>query len=99
MTIEELKRSLTAATQPPGLSPALQALWHEARGNWEEAHSLIQNESDSSAAWVHAYLHRREGDSSNARYWYSRAGRSVSDTDLDKEWEAIVRTLLAVHGV
>ena len=89
--------SLRAAERdelPPGLGPCVRALWHAARGAWDEAHDLVQNETDSDAAWVHAWLHRYEGDLSNAAYWYRRAGRPVADGDLDDEWRAIATELV-----
>ena len=79
---------------PEGLSPALQALWAEARGDWDKAHKSVQDVGDRSAAWVHAHLHRKEGDKSNASYWYSRAGREMSEQCLEEEWEEIVAALL-----
>lgn len=94
MTPAELRKSLTETSIPPGLSTPLQALWHEAKGDWKKAHHLVQDESSSAAAWVHAHLHRKEGDLSNARYWYSRAGKDTSDLDLHQEWDEIVRSLL-----
>ncbi len=73
---------------------ALQALWFACRGDWELAHEIAQGEDSREAAWVHAYLHREEGDTINAAYWYRRAGRSVYTGDLRTEWEKIVRELL-----
>jgi hypothetical protein len=95
MTPAELRKSLNAASAPTGLSVPLQALWHEAKGNWEKAHHLVQDEPTPAAAWVHAHLHRKEGDSSNARYWYARAGNDTSNLDFDQEWDEIARTLLS----
>jgi hypothetical protein len=79
---------------PAGLTPALEALWHERRGNWARAHQIAQDDPGRDAAWVHAYLHRCEGDLPNAAYWYRRAGKPIVCDDLDKEWRAIVRALL-----
>ncbi len=85
----------TALDPPPaGLSRPLLALWHDRRGNWEEAHTLAQEAGGAEGAWVHAYLHRREGDELNAGYWYARAGRPAASGDLPEEWEQIARTLL-----
>ena len=78
----------------PNLPLPLQALWYAKQGNWEQAHVLIQNEADADSAWVHAYLHRQEGDLSNARYWYRRSGRSPANIALDREWEEIATSLL-----
>lgn len=85
------------ASAPPELGPALAGLWHDARGDWVRAHEEVQNDAGAEAAWVHAYLHRKEGDPGNAAYWYSRAGRSRPEPDvtLQQEWEQIARALLA----
>lgn len=93
MTAEEFRETLTAGSPPKGLSIPLQALWQAAKGDWEKAHHLVQDDESSAAAWVHAHLHRKEGDLSNARYWYSKAGKDASNLDLDREWVEIVRTL------
>ncbi|MBI1784174.1 hypothetical protein HYR69_03440 [Candidatus Sumerlaeota bacterium] len=79
---------------PSGLGCGLSALWHEARGDWDAAHIVVQDDESREAAWVHAYLHRKEGDLGNAAYWYSRAGRRVSSLPFEKEWEEIVQSLL-----
>ena len=84
----------TASTCPPGLTPELRALWNLAQGDWEEAHRLVQDETGPAAAWVHAHLHRAEGDQGNAGYWYCRADRPLSRATLDDEWEQIVAALL-----
>ena len=96
MRYEEFLQTLEApaAGIPPGLRPPLAALWHERAGEWDRAHRIVQAESDASSARVHAYLHRREGDLSNARYWYARAGKREAAVPLDQEWEALVRELL-----
>jgi hypothetical protein len=77
------------------VSPLLAALWHERRGDWTRAHEIAQEIDDETGAWVHAYLHRREGDESNAAYWYRRAGKPIARAGLDDEWRAIVEALLA----
>ena len=92
MTPNELR---VAATRPDGLNAELVALWHEAHGDWDRAHQMVQDLDNADAAWVHAYLHRREGDQSNARYWYTRAGKPVCHLPLDDEWIQIAETLLA----
>ena len=90
MTLDEFRR-----TQDPAILPQLlRALWHDMRGDWEEAHRLAQDVDDESGAWVHAYLHRKEGDLSNASYWYRRAGRATATESLDEEWRSIVSALL-----
>jgi len=94
MTLQAFRDSLSGAAPPAGLSPALQALWQEARGDWPAAHALAQAQDDAEGAWVHAYLHRVEGDLANARYWYRRAGRTASDQPLPEEWAALASALL-----
>lgn len=84
-------------TPPLDLSPALRALWHARHGGWAEAHAIVQSESDADSAWVHAHLHRVEGDRDNAAYWYRRAGRPEARGDLDGEWRAIAVELLGRH--
>lgn len=93
MTLDEFKATLNDAALP-AVTPALRALWHDARGDWEAAHTVAQDVNDESGAWVHAYLHRKEGDLSNARYWYQRSGRPEPTSSLEAEWEAIVMELL-----
>ena len=95
MNLSTFKGSLTAGTPPAGLSRVLQALWHDANGDWDEAHRLAQAQDDRDGAWVHAYLHRKEGDPANAAYWYRRAGRPVCRLSLDDEWKDIAEALLA----
>ena len=94
MTIAELKASLASATPPAGLSSALLALWHDGRGDWDAAHRVAQDIDDADGSWIHAYLHRKEGDAGNAAYWYRRAGQPVATISLDAEWEQIVTALL-----
>jgi hypothetical protein len=94
MTIGEFRDSLAGQTAPFGVSKVLQALWHEARGDWERAHEIVQSVKDKSGARVHAYLHRKEGDLDNANYWYDRSGTKMPKTSLEKEWEALVTELL-----
>jgi hypothetical protein len=94
MTLAELKRSVTEAEPPAGLAPALAALWWEAKGDGERAHSLIMDEDGKDCAWVHAYLHRREGDLDNAGYWYAKAGKAVPVGQLEDEWDRIAAALL-----
>ena len=76
------------------MSPALRALWLDARGDWDGAHEAAQADEGGDGDWVHAYLHRKEGDAGNAAYWYRRAGKPVCRTSLDEEWEAIASALL-----
>jgi hypothetical protein len=84
-----------SATPPAGLSAPLAALWWAAKGDWEKAHKLAQDEEGADAAWIHAYLHRVEGDLANARYWYGAAGRPPATGSLDAEWMEIAAALLA----
>lgn len=93
MTFDDFAASLATDT-PPALSPLLVALWHDRRGDWDHAHRLAQDIESRDGAWVHAYLHRREGDDWNARYWYQRAGRPPCSSSLDDEWVDIVQALL-----
>jgi hypothetical protein len=95
MTLQAFRASLSADAPPADLSPALQALWQEAKGDWRAAHALAQAQDDAEGAWVHAYLHRVEGDLANAGYWYRRAGRPASIQPLQEEWTAVVAALLA----
>jgi hypothetical protein len=92
--LDAFKRTLPQETPPGGLSLALQAMWHQARGDWDRAHRLAQAQHDDAGAWVHAHLHRVEGDDANAGYWYRRAGRPPSQAPLEREWEEIVTALL-----
>ena len=94
MTFSEFNATLAANT-PPAVSPALVALWHDAKGDWEKAHGTAQDIDDATGAWVHAYLHRKEGDASNAAYWYRRADKPVERGPLDAEWTRIVTALLS----
>ena len=94
MNLAEFEASLQDTVPPPHVQGALEALWHERRGNWDRAHEIAQDIAGSDGSWVHAYLHRREGDQSNAAYWYRRAGKPVARGNLDEEWRAIVDILL-----
>jgi hypothetical protein len=87
-------RSLADEAPPPGLSLALQALWWDARGDWNRAHGCAQDQPDAQGDAAHAYLHRKEGDLANARYWYARAGRPVAEGSLEQEWAALVAEFL-----
>jgi len=93
MTLAEFTTTLQQKI-PPAVSPALVALWHDARGDWERAHQVAQDIEDATGSWVHAYLHRKEGDEGNAAYWYRRAGQPVERGSLEAEWARIVTALL-----
>ena len=94
MTFPAFRRSLAGANPPSDLSPALAALWWAGKDAWDKAHEIVMDNGGSGCAWVHAHLHRVEGDLGNARYWYSQARRSTSTSPPAAEWEAIVRELL-----
>jgi hypothetical protein len=97
MTYEEFQQSIARDAAPPaGLSLAAQGLWHDARGDWERAHNCAQDDHSRDGSWVHAYLHRKEGDAGNAGYWYSRAGRKMPapTITLDAEWAELARALV-----
>jgi hypothetical protein len=94
MTLDQLKRSLSGTSPPPGLPPAVAALWWAAKDDWNRAHELVMDECGTEAAWVHAYLHRVEGDLPNARYWYRQAGRTPATGAREAEWAAIAAALL-----
>ena len=94
MDVATLEASLKQATPPSGLPRTVEALWYERRGDWDRAHKIVQDEASTDAAWVHAYLHRVEGDLGNAGYWYRQAGQPVAKDSLEAEWERIVSALL-----
>ena len=94
MTLAEFKATLKASEPPPALSPALVALWHAGKNDWDRAHTIAQEIEDETGAWVHAFLHRQEGDASNAAYWYRRAGKAIAREALEIEFEQIVTALL-----
>jgi hypothetical protein len=94
MDLEEFRRSLSHQQPPPDLGFALTGLWWDARDNWELAHESAQQDEGPAGSWVHAYLHRKEGDTSNAGYWYRRAGKKPAQTTFEEEWLQIVHSLL-----
>jgi hypothetical protein len=96
MNLAQFKHSLDGAA-PPQLAVPLFALWFAAKGDWDKAHALVMDATDEEAAWVHAYLHRVEGDLDNARYWYRLAKRPSASGALDAEWDAIVAALLTLR--
>jgi hypothetical protein len=97
-TVSALRASLSAAKPPAGISMPLAALWWAAKNEWDKAHSMVQGDDGGDAAWVHAYLHRVEGDNANAAYWYRRAGHDPSKASLDAEWGDIAGALLGKGG-
>ena len=96
MDANELK---SAETMPGRLTPPLAALWHTAKGEWDKAHALVQDDGSAAAAWVHAHLHRVEGDEGNAGYWYARAGKPHAKASHDEEWKQIADALLLEGGL
>lgn len=97
MIFEKFQEICAQEAPPEELNPLLTAMWHDFRGDWDSAHSLAQDVPTSDGSWVHAYLHRKEGDPANASYWYSRAGKPKPDISLEKEWEQISRVLLDIY--
>jgi len=94
MNLQEFRESLFRNEPPAGLSDALAGLWWDAKGNWTRAHESARQDENQPGAWVHAYLHRKEGDSSNAAYWYRRAGKSPARNSLQEEWLEVAQALL-----
>ena len=94
MTLQEFRNSLSGEQPPRELSLALAGLWWDAKGDWQRAHESAQQDEGPAGSWVHAYLHRKEGDSSNASYWYNRAKKSSSKASLQQEWTEITEALL-----
>jgi hypothetical protein len=94
MTLDEFRESLANSQPTAGLSLALAGLWWAAKGDWNRAHESAQQDEGPDGSWVHAYLHRKEGDQGNAAYWYNRAGKPVCREPLDAEWLSTVRALV-----
>lgn len=94
MDLATYRASLSAAEPPAGLNLALVALWWDAKGEWDRAHRTAMADHGKDGAAVHAYLHRKEGDLANARYWYNRAAIAPAEGTLEAEWDALARTLL-----
>ncbi|MCB1489903.1 MAG: hypothetical protein KDJ88_20890 [Bauldia sp.] len=90
----KFKASIAGDEPPEGLSDPMRALWHAGKGDWAAAHDVLQDDETSDAAWVHAHLHRMEGDMPNARYWYSKAGKPFADISLDEEFDTIANILI-----
>ena len=93
--LQEFEKSLAQNQPPEDASVYLQSLWYDAKGNWNKAHSLVDHLSDKTAARVHAYLHRVEGDQWNANYWYNKAGEPMPDVSLQEEWKLLVERFMA----
>ncbi len=94
MTPAEFERTVAKDAPPAGVGAALRALWWARKGDWDKAHAIVMEADDRNAAWVHAYLHRAEGDLGNAAYWYRQARRPVATGALEAEWGAMVAALL-----
>jgi len=92
--LADFRDSLSKSAPPDDLRSLLRALWHDAKGDWSRAHEIVQDEAGRDAAWVHAYLHRKEGDLANAAYWYQQAGKPVWKKPLEEEWQALAAALL-----
>ncbi len=94
MDIMAFRESLSADSPPPVASVYLKALWYDSKNNWNQAHETIQDIPDKNASWIHAYLHRKEGDIGNADYWYLKAGKKRPAVSLQEEWEQIVNAFV-----
>jgi hypothetical protein len=94
MSYDEFIKSLAAMEPPSNLSPLLKALWFDGKNDWEGSHNIAQDINDRNGSWIHAYLHRKEGDLSNAGYWYTRAGKNTPSISLEAEWETLVKAFL-----
>ncbi len=97
MTIEQFKSTLSQPAPPEDITDILTALWYAGKGDWDQAHTIAQDIPTRDGSWVHAYLHRQEGDQWNANYWYNKAGRTMPALTLEMEWEAIVKALLQIR--
>jgi hypothetical protein len=95
MTLQEFRDSLVQANPPRELSFALAGLWWDAKGDWDRAHESAQQDEGPAGSWAHAYLHRKQGDTANAGYWYGRAGKVPARGSLEQEWLAMVDSLLS----
>ena len=97
MTLAQFQSSLNNQTPPAVNNDYLLALWHDAKGDWNASHDIAQDIPTREGDWIHAYLHRKEGDQWNAGYWYRRAGRTMPDYSLEKEWEELVEYFLGIN--
>jgi hypothetical protein len=96
MTLSDFTASLKLNEVPSGLPFQLEALWYDGKGDWNKSHEVVQDVSGKDAAWIHAYLHRKEGDLGNAGYWYSRAGKSTPTCSLEVEWQQLVEHFVSI---
>jgi len=98
MDFDEFQKFLGAEMPPPAAGKLLQALWHDARGDWARAHRIVQSQKGKTSAAIHAYLHRKEGDLANADYWYERSDHARPRCSLESEWKTLVKALLTKRG-
>jgi hypothetical protein len=91
MTFEEFTESIGKIKIPSKISPILTALWYDGIGDWKKAHEITQNISTVQASEVHAYLHRKEGNNSNANYWYTKVRMKICNIPLHEEWTGLVK--------
>jgi hypothetical protein len=94
MTFQDFKNTLHQKSPPSEISPLLKALWFDAHGEWGKAHDVAQEVNTPEGSWIHAYLHRKEGDRSNSQYWYHRANKKMPVYTLEQEWEELVTEFL-----
>jgi hypothetical protein len=94
MTLTEFKSTLRNAKPPEKITPLLEALWYDGKGDWEKSHNIAQDIHTSEGSLIHAYLHRKEGDAGNAQYWYHRANEKMPTCSLAEEWENLVKRLM-----
>ena len=97
MQLTDFKTLLKDDAPNASWHPLLQAMWWDANEDWDRAHQIAQDHHTRLGSLVHAYLHRKEGDESNAKYWYRQSGYSVFQGTLEEEWDTIVQTLLIEH--
>ena len=94
MDYKEFLKSLKDEEVPENISVYLKSLWEDGKNNWEGAHEIIQDIENENGSWIHAYLHRKEGDNGNASYWYHKAGKKMPNISLDEEWKSLVEFFL-----
>ncbi len=94
MNFHEFMDSLQAAKPPAEMEGNILALWYDKKGEWDKAHEIVQRTGGRQGDWIHAYLHRKEGDPGNASYWYAMVGKTRPNTSLNDEWEALVKVVL-----
>lgn len=99
MDINTFKESLSVDTPPSDLNVYTRALWYDAKNDWNQAHELVDDLPDKNACWIHAYLHRKEGDIGNADYWYSKAGKKRPSISLNEEWEQLASAFLKENAI